>query len=378
MDNMSGNGDIVKKIIFSLSENELSFVSWLKTNVSFPLSMIDKITPHPARAVRKMLSDLGVEDMDGVETAKGTIIAPFVNAEVCQYLVIENNFPNSRPPLEKAGVLLTDAQTVRKCEQMKVTTCLNPLHTVIAPFACLLNIPTIWEAMGDPDIKELVYRAGFGEGLPVVQSPGILDPKAFLTEVLEVRFPNPAIPDTPERIMVDTSQKMPVVFGETMKAYESNPEALFALPLAIAGWLRYLLGIDDNLDPIPTSDDPRALELKKLLQTIPPNKEKLLSDAAIQGSDLEECVEIGQAHLIFPQETAHTDPQICDRQNLLQGNDLSPWRKILGDKSLFGLSLENNVIGKRVRLYYDAMTHPGGVRKTLHTTLQEVGEQSWL
>ena len=53
---------------------------------------------------------------------------PFVNAETTEYLVLEDAFPNGRPPLERAGVYFTDRATVEKAEKMKVGTCLNPLH----------------------------------------------------------------------------------------------------------------------------------------------------------------------------------------------------------------------------------------------------------
>lgn len=60
----------------------------------------------------------------------------FVNAEGPQYL--EDRFPNGRPPLEKAGVYMTDRDTVNQVERMKATTCLNPLHTALAVYGCLL------------------------------------------------------------------------------------------------------------------------------------------------------------------------------------------------------------------------------------------------
>ena len=67
--------------------------------------------------------------MDVIVTGKKTYTAGFVNSEKPQYLVIEDRFPNGRPPLEKVGVYMTDRDTVNNTERMKVTTCLNPLHT---------------------------------------------------------------------------------------------------------------------------------------------------------------------------------------------------------------------------------------------------------
>jgi fructuronate reductase len=101
--------------------------------------MIDKITPSPDNSVRDMLASCGLEDMQGTVTEKKTYIAPFVNAEETQYLIIEDSFPNGRPALEKAGVLFTDRETVDRVEKMKVCTCLNPLHTSLAIFGFLLG-----------------------------------------------------------------------------------------------------------------------------------------------------------------------------------------------------------------------------------------------
>lgn len=81
----------------------------------------------------------GIEELDPVITSKNTYVAPFVNAEECEYLVIEDAFPNGRPELEKGGLMFTERETVDKVEKMKVCTCLNPLHTALAVFGCLLG-----------------------------------------------------------------------------------------------------------------------------------------------------------------------------------------------------------------------------------------------
>jgi fructuronate reductase len=153
--------------------------------------MIDKITPRPAKVVEEALTAAGIEGMAPVVTTKNTYIAPFVNAEVPQYLVVEDRFPNGRPPLERAGVYLTDRQTVNDTERMKVTTCLNPLHTALAVYGCLLGYDSIAAEMRDPELKALVEHIGYDEGMPVVVDPRILNPRAFLQEVLEQRLPIP-------------------------------------------------------------------------------------------------------------------------------------------------------------------------------------------
>ncbi len=102
-------------------------------------------------------------------------------------------------------------ETVDKVEKMRVCTCLNPLHTCLAIFGCLLGYTKISDEMKDRELVKLVETVGYQEGLPVVVNPGILDPKEFLDTVLRVRVPNPFMPDTPQRIATDTSQKKCVV-----------------------------------------------------------------------------------------------------------------------------------------------------------------------
>ena len=307
MDNCSHNGEKLRASVLTVAERwknngyaDAGFLDWVSDEgkVAFPWSMIDKITPRPAQVVEEELTKLGVEDMAPIVTGKNTFIAPFVNAEVPQYLVIEDRFPNGRPPLEKAGVYLTDRQTVNDTERMKVTTCLNPLHTCLAVYGCLLGFPSIASEMADPQLKTLVERMSYGEGMKVVVDPKIIRPMDFLKEVLEQRLPNPFIPDVPQRIATDTSQKVPIRFGETIKSYAQRPDLdvteLTYIPLAIAGWMRYLLGVDDQGQPMVCSSDPMLETLQGQLagvelgrpESLGDKLEPILSNPVLFGSDL--------------------------------------------------------------------------------------------
>jgi fructuronate reductase len=305
MDNCSHNGEkletAVKAIASAWVEKgrcQKGFLTYLDQDVSFPWSMIDKITPRPDAKVKEMLEKDGFTDTAVVVTSKNTYIAPFVNAEEPQYLVIEDDFPNGRPALEKAGVYFTDRDTVNKVEKMKVCTCLNPLHTSLAVFGCLLGYTLIADEMKDPQLKEMVKIIGYREGMPVVVNPGIIDPKAFIDEVVEKRIPNPFMPDTPQRIACDTSQKLPIRFGETIKAYQANPALhlsdLKVIPLVFAGWCRYLMGIDDQGNAFTPSPDPRLAEESAYVASVKlgdkgPFDEVLrpiLSDTTLFGVDL--------------------------------------------------------------------------------------------
>ncbi|WP_310829572.1 mannitol dehydrogenase family protein [Paenibacillus pedocola] len=336
MDNCSHNGDKLKNGVVTIAREwaakglvEAGFVVYLENEqlITFPLSMIDKITPRPSETVQAALLEQGIGEMDVIVTSKNTYTAPFVNAEISEYLVIEDKFTNGRPPLEQAGIIFTDRDTVNKVETMKVTTCLNPLHTALAVSGCLLGYTLIADEMKDDTLRKFVEIIGYTEGLPVVVDPGILSPKQFLDEVLKERFANPFIPDTPQRIATDTSQKVGIRFGETIKSYirreDLDPAGLTAIPLAIAVWCRYLLGVDDEGNAFTLSSDP-------LLETL-------------------------QGHL----------------QGVKLGDAASNVRAILQDEQLFGVKLYNIGLGDKIEgMFYELLAGPGAVRSTLEKYLK--------
>lgn len=339
MDNCAHNGDRLKDAMTSIAhtwrENRLvdeGFLSYLMdpATVSFPWSMIDKITPRPSETVQAALTALGFADAAPIRTEKNTFIAPFVNAERPQYLVVEDSFPNGRPPLELAGVYFTDRETVDRVEKMKVGTCLNPLHTALAVFGCLLGYNLVADEMKDSGLKKLVEKIGYEEGMPVVENPGIINPLDFIKEVIEERLPNPNIPDTPQRIASDTSQKVGIRFGGTIKAYRDreglNPAHLKFIPLVLAGWCRYLLSVDDTGTEIPLSPDP-------MLDTLRPYFDG---------------VRLG-------------DPSSAEGQ----------LRPILSNDRIFAVNLYDVGLGGKIEGYFSEMlAGPGAVRNTLRKYLQ--------
>ena len=204
MDNCSHNGEKLFQAVWAFAqaweENsaaEKGFCAYLQDpkSVSFPWTMIDKITPRPDASVEKILSADGVKAMAPVVTGKHTYTAPFVNAEECEYLVIEDAFPNGRPPLEKAGFIFTTRETVNDCERMKVCTCLNPLHTALAVYGCLLGYTLISEEMKILFCGNWWRELGIRKGFLWLRILVSFLPKSFLDTVLRIRIPNPFMPD---------------------------------------------------------------------------------------------------------------------------------------------------------------------------------------
>ena len=282
MDNCSHNGDLLRHSVLTMAREwqkkgyvTEDFLAWLgdETQVSFPWTMIDKITPRPSDAIAADLEALGVEDMAPVITSKRTYIAPFINSEQPQYLVIEDRFPNGRPELEKGfGVYLADRATVNLSERMKVTACLNPVHSATGPVGVVLGEELYAKMLNtNPDMMKMARMVAYDEGLPMVEDPRILSPKAFTDELFTDRFPNEYLGDTNLRLATDTSQGVGVRFGETIKAYMKkygSAERLTAIPLGIAGWLRYMLGVDDMGNTYELAPDPMVPEIQAVLSSV--------------------------------------------------------------------------------------------------------------
>jgi fructuronate reductase len=287
--------------------------------------MIDKITPRPDAQVQEMLASDGFEDNETIVTSRNTYTAPFVNAEETEYLVIEQDFPNSCPPLDFGGVMFTERETVDNVERMKVCTCLNPLHTALAIYGCLLDYTLISAEMKDEDLCGLVTKMGYKEAMPVVVDPGVLKPADFIDAVLTKRLPNPFMPDAPQRIATDTSQKLPIRFGETIKAYHAkglDKHELVLIPLVLAGYARYLTGINDNGEAFVPSSDPLLTELQQIV-----------------------------ANLSVTEEA----------------QNLSCLKKLYSRSDVFGVNLYEVGLGDKIEsMAAELFAGPGAVRRTLH------------
>ena len=334
MDNCSHNGEKLMSSVVTVAKAWAEkgfvgqdFVDYLndESKIAFPWSMIDKITPRPHGKVQAMLAADGFEDNYTLQTEKHTFTAPFVNAEETEYLVIEDNYTNGRPPLELGGVMYTDRKTVDMVETMKVTTCLNPLHTAMSIYGCMLGYTLISAEMADHDIRSFIQKLGYIEAMPVVTDPGVLNPYEFIGAVLNRRLPNPFMPDAPQRIAMDTSQKLAIRFGETLKKYQErglDKSNLVLIPLVLAGYARYLRGIDDNGNPFEPSPDPLLAELQPI----------------VAGLEVKEGAQ-----------------------------DFSCLKKLYARTDVFGVDVYAMGLGEQIEgMVKELYAGPGAVRKTLH------------
>ena len=210
---------------------------------------------------------------------------------------------------------MADRNTVNKSERMKFSVCLNPIHSALAPYGMLLGYNLFADTMLDPQLHRLAEKVGLEEGMEFVEDPKIISPVAFITECLEVRFPNRYLGDTCARICTDESQGLSIRFGANINACHQKygtAEKLEGIALGIAGWLRYILAVDDNGNEYELAPDPLAPVYHETLSSVklgdPASADGLLrpvlSNRNVFGSDLYESGIGDRIESIFKEEIA--------------------------------------------------------------------------
>ena len=244
-DNLPNNGEAAKHALLASAAGHGDLAAWIEENVAFPNSMVDRITPQTTDADRAL-----VRDEFGIEDAWPVVCEPF------KQWIIEDKFPNGRPPWEQAGAQFV--ADVAPYEAMKLGL-LNGSHFAMAYLGYLAGFATVPDVMAAPDFRAFIQRMMDDEVTPLLPPvPGIdlIDYKATLLH----RFDNPAIKDQITRLCLNGSGKFPqYLLPSLRKAIESGrPHRL--LTLALASWMRYLTG-EDEQGRAYTVDDPCASEL---------------------------------------------------------------------------------------------------------------------
>jgi mannitol 2-dehydrogenase len=239
-DNIPGNGHVTENAVAGLAElSDRELAKWIRANVAFPNSMVDRITPATSDRERAILHDTyGLEDN-----------WPVFCEEFRQW-VVEDKFPAGRPGLEKVGVTFTS--DVAPYELMKIRI-LNGGHAAIAYPAGLLDIHFVHEAMEDPQIAAFLEALTRREIIPVVPPPPIVDLDAYRKKVAE-RFANPKIGDTISRLCLDGSNRQPKFVLPTVRDRLAAGAGVKGLALVSAMWCRYAYGESEGGKVIPPND----------------------------------------------------------------------------------------------------------------------------
>jgi mannitol 2-dehydrogenase len=240
-DNIPDNGATARTALLGFARAlDPALAAWIEEHVSFPSSMVDRITPETDANARLM-----VRKKFGVEDRWPVITEPFTQ------WVIEDRFSNGRPPLERVGVQFVD--DVGPYKLMK-TRLLNASHSALGYLGFLVGeCETTSDAMANPVIADYLaalMRQEIAGLLPEV--PGV-DLEDYQRTLLE-RFANPRISDQLSRLCGRGSTKMPAYLLPSLIEARRQGRPTGLLTLAVAGWCRYLRGVDRNGDPIEIRD----------------------------------------------------------------------------------------------------------------------------
>lgn len=247
-DNLLANGRTLRAVLldFAARQDE-SLASWIADTVAFPCSMVDRIVPAPTPADRAEINErLGCEDQASV------VCEPFT-----QWFV-EDRFAAGRPAWDRVGVgFVSD---VEPYERMKLRL-LNGAHSALAYLGCLAGYPTIASAASDPLFIAVASGLIEESADTLVMPPGIAF-EDYHRELLR-RFRNPALPHTTRQVAMDGSQKLPPRLLAPIRDRLRRGKGLSCLALAVAAWMRFVMGRDDAGATLELSD-PMAEELRRL------------------------------------------------------------------------------------------------------------------
>jgi mannitol 2-dehydrogenase len=239
-DNIPGNGHVTENAVAGLAElADPELARWIRANVAFPNSMVDRITPATTDRERAILRDkCGLEDN-----------WPVFCEEFRQW-VVEDKFPAGRPALETVGVTFTS--DVSPYELMKIRI-LNGGHAAIAYPAGLLDIHFVHEAMADEQIRAFLEKLTKSEVQPVVPPPPNTSLDGY-RELIARRFANPKIGDTIQRLCFDGSNRQPKFILPAVADRLKAGASFRGLALVSALWCRYCYGETESGKPIAPND----------------------------------------------------------------------------------------------------------------------------
>lgn len=267
-DNVQENGDLSREIVLSfIGATDPKLRAWAANNVSFPNSMVDRITPRTTQQIKDLVArQHGIEDNWPVPT------------ETFTQFVVEDDFKSGRPALEHVGVQMV--HDVKPYEMMKLRL-LNGSHVLIGSLGAVAGYHFVHEVMADKQFVQVIRRY-MNEVMPQIPPMEGVDLLVYCDTLVE-RFANPSIQDSLARISYDGSSKLPKFILGAVREQLATGGPIELLSLVVASWCRSLTGKNDAGQRIAV-DDPRAANLKSLADPADPTA--LLNYRDVFGDDL--------------------------------------------------------------------------------------------
>ncbi|WP_196208170.1 mannitol dehydrogenase family protein [Citrobacter sp. Res13-Sevr-PEB04-36] len=296
-DNMPENGHVMRNVVTAYARAvNAGLADWIEHNVTFPSTMVDRIVP----AVTPDTLDK-IEQLTGVRDPAGVACEPF------RQWVIEDNFVAGRPQWEKAGAELV--ADVIPFEEMKLRM-LNGSHSFLAYLGYLAGYQHINDCMGDDNYRLTARALMLQEQAPTLKVKGV-DLQQYADRLIE-RYSNPALRHRTWQIAMDGSQKLPQRMLDSVRWHIVQGSRFDLLALGVAGWMRYVGGVDEQGNAIEISD-PLLPVIQTAVQGSKEGEERvqaLLAIDAIFGHELPQVelfrINVTEAYLTLLAEGAKT------------------------------------------------------------------------
>ena len=274
-DNIPENGVVLKKAILGLAKaRDAKLAQWIEVNTTFPCTMVDRIVPA---ATSETLAEI-TNTLAGMTDPCGIACEPFIQ------WVIEDNFVTGRPNWDEVGAEFVD--DVVPYEEMKLRM-LNGSHSFLAYLGYLAGYEHINDCMNDHNYKKATLALMMQQQAPTLHVPSQVNLSHYAEQLIE-RFSNPSLKHRTWQIAMDGTQKLPQRMLDSVRWHIQNNSDFSLLALGVAGWMRYVGGMDDNQNDIDIRD-PMCNELKTLVDSSQDGQERvtaLLSLNAVFGDDL--------------------------------------------------------------------------------------------
>ncbi len=244
-DNIQHNGDMLRKMLLAFAKKQdIKIADWIAKEVGFPNTMVDRITPVTTPEVTRYL-----ENTHQLTDEWCVVCEPFIQ------WVVEDNFSNGRPALEKLGVQFVP--DVTPYEKMKIRL-LNAGHSVLGITGAIHGHPTIDACMEDAVFAKFMRQFMDTEFTPILGKIEGVDIERY-KDTLENRFANPNIKDSVSRICAESAAKLPKFLIPTLRENLENGGNIKYATFILAAWCYYSdKGIKENGEPLEIIDVQKA------------------------------------------------------------------------------------------------------------------------
>jgi mannitol 2-dehydrogenase len=239
-DNIPGNGEVAHKMISAFARmKDPELAVWMESEVSFPNSMVDRITPVTTEADKALLTE-----RFGVEDAWPVVCEPFMQ------WALEDSFSAGRPPFEDVGVQMV--KDVEPYELMKLRL-LNASHQALCYLGYLAGYRYAHEVCQDPVFITFLLGYMDHEATPTLPPVPGVDLELYKHQLIE-RFANPEVRDTLARLCAESSDRIPKWLLPVIREQLASGGEIARSALVVAAWARYAEGQDEQGQPIEVVD----------------------------------------------------------------------------------------------------------------------------